>query len=218
MFVGHYAVAFAAKRAAPRISLGTLVLAALFVDLLWPLFLLLGIEQVRIVSSAVPFDRLEFTNYPLSHSLLCAFAWSLLLGGLTLRIRRSFRDAIVVGLTGLSHWVLDLLSHHPDLPLLPGAGLRVGLGLWSSVPLTILVETGMVVAGIAVYLRATRPLDRTGSIAFCFYIAFLTGLYVGNLLGPPPPDVTSIAIAGLGSWLFVAWAYWIDRHRTSRIS
>ncbi len=69
MFLGHYAAAMGAKRVAPKVSLGTLVLAAQFADLLWPIFLLLGIERVKISPGLMARSSLDFVHYPITHSL-----------------------------------------------------------------------------------------------------------------------------------------------------
>lgn len=117
MFIGHFAVAFAAKRATPRTSLGTTFVAAQLADLLWPIFLLLGWERVRVTSSANPFLILDFTHYPWSHSLLMGVVWGVALGALYFAVTRNGRGAVIVGLLVPSHWVLDLFVHVPDLPL-----------------------------------------------------------------------------------------------------
>ncbi|MDR7417886.1 MAG: hypothetical protein QN178_03140 [Armatimonadota bacterium] len=213
MFIGHYAVAFAAKRVAPRISLGTLFLSTQIVDLVWPILVLLGVESVRIVRENPPFLRLDFTNYPFTHSLVGALGWSALVTVAYWLGRRYPRGALVVGVVAFSHWLLDLVSHRPDLPLVPGGAARVGLGLWTSVPGTLIVEAGIFVIGVALYLRATTARDRVGSYALWTLVAVLALIYLANLASPPPPDQTAVGIAGLGLWLLVPWAYWIDRHR-----
>jgi hypothetical protein len=213
MFLGHFAVALAAKRAAPTTSLGALVLGAQFADLLWPVLLLLGVEQVRIVPGLLAASPFDFVAYPISHSLVMQLGWGCLLGLGYFLVRRSFRDAVVVGALVPTHWLLDLVAHRPDLPLVPG-GARFGLGLWHSVPLTLAVELALFAAGAAVYLRMTRSLDRTGRWAIGSLLAFLAMMMLAALLGPPPPSVTALAWSGIALWLLVAWAAWADRHRT----
>lgn len=215
MFIGHHAVAFAAKPAAPRVSLGTLFAATILLDLLWPIFLLLGIEHVRIEPGNTAFTPLDFYDYPWTHSLLVVLGWSIAAGIVYRLFRKSTRDAVIVGALVLSHWVVDFLAHRPDLPLWPG-GPKVGLGLWHSVPATIAVEVAMFIVGLALYMRATRARDRIGSVALWSLVIFLGVIYVFNITSPPPPDAQSIAIAGLAQWLFVPWGIWIDRHREAR--
>jgi len=216
MFVGHFGVGLGAKAAAPRLSLGTLFLAAQFVDLLWPTLLLLGLERVEIRPGITRVTPLDFVSYPISHSLLMGVVWGLVLGGAVRALGRSTRSAVVVGLAVVSHWVLDLVVHRPDLPLAPGLATRVGLGLWDSLPATLAVELLVLGAGVALYLRTTRARDRVGTIAFWSLLALLLAIEISNLLGPPPPGVTAIAIVGQAQWLLVAWGYWIDRHREAR--
>ena len=99
MFIGHFGVALAAKKLAPRTSLGTLFFAAQFLDLLWPIFLLLGVEHVRIAPGITRMTPFDFYDYPISHSLVTAAGWSLLVGGIYYAARHRFADASVVGFT-----------------------------------------------------------------------------------------------------------------------
>jgi len=216
MFIGHYAVALAAKKAAPRTSLGTLFIAAQFIDLLWPLFVLVGIEHVRIDPGATAVTPLDFYDYPFSHSFLGVVFWAVLFGVVYFGLRRDGRASIVLALCVASHWFLDLLTHRPDLPLSPGGEARWGLGLWNSLAGTLLVETALFAAGVFVYLRTTRAKNRVGSIGFWALAGILFAIYLTNLFGPPPPDVSTIAYAGNLSWLFVIWAYWVDRNRVTQ--
>jgi membrane-bound metal-dependent hydrolase YbcI (DUF457 family) len=212
MFLGHFAVGFGAKRFAPRASLGTLFLAAQFIDLLWPTLVLLGVERVRIAPGITAVVPLDFEHYPVSHSLLAVAGWALLVGGIYFLLRRDRRVSLVLGLAVLSHWLLDWLTHRPDLPLVPG-GTRVGLGLWQSLPATLVVELGLFAAGMFLYLRATQADDRNGRWSLWALVALLVVIYIGNLFGPLPPDATAIGWVGQAQWLLVAWGYWLDRHR-----
>jgi hypothetical protein len=215
MFIGHIAVALGAKKAAPKVSLGTLIMAAEFVDLLWPMFLLLGVEHVRINPGDTAFTPLDFYDYPVSHSLLAGIGWAIVFGLVYFAFRRSVRNAWILGACVISHWVLDFISHRADLTLVPGSRTYVGLGLWNSVPATIVAEAALFVAGIVLYLRATDALDRTGKYSFWSFIIFLIFVATGNILGRPPPNVTALAVVAMAVWLLVFWAYWIDRHRRS---
>jgi membrane-bound metal-dependent hydrolase YbcI (DUF457 family) len=215
MFLGHLAVGLAAKRAAPRAGLGPLVAAPILLDLLWPIFLLAGLEVVRVDPGNTAVTPLDFVSYPWSHSLLMAFLWAALLAGA--HAART-RDAVGAGVLAggvVSHWVLDVASHRPDMPLWPG-GPRLGLGLWNSVPATVLAEALLFAGGVGLYLATTRARDRTGALALAGFVAFAAAIYAGNLLGPPPPGPKAIAWVSLAQWLWVPWAAWIDRHRGLR--
>lgn len=212
MFIGHYAVALAAKPAARRAPLWALWLAVQWPDLLWPILLLAGVEQVRIDPGNTAFTPLDFVHYPVSHSLALDLVWGAALGAFFLWRLRDGRAAVVVGLAVLSHWVLDWITHRPDLPLWPGGPL-VGLELWRSVPATIVTEALLVAVGLFLYLRATRAGDGIGRWAFWGLIGFLALVYAGNVVGPPPPSETAVAWVTLGLWLMVPWAAWIDKHR-----
>ncbi len=214
MFIGHFAVALAAKKANPSTSLGTLLLAAQLPDLLWPIFLLVGLEHAAISPGATAVTPLAFLDYPLSHSLLADAGWGLVLAGVYTIFRKNFRGACWLWVLVISHWVLDAISHQPDMPLWPGSGILVGLGLWNSRGATLTVELVMFGFAVGLYTNITKPRDRIGTAALGSFVAFLFVLYLGNLFGPPPPSIKPVAIAGLGIWLLVAWGYWIDRHRT----
>jgi hypothetical protein len=216
MFLGHYAVAAAAKKVAPKTSLGTLVLSAQFVDLLWPILVLAGVERVAIDPGNTALTPLDFQSYPITHSLLMALVWGVLFAVIYWLVRRYPRGALVVGALVVSHWVLDLIVHRPDLPLVPGGSMLVGLGLWNSIPLSLILEAGLFIAGFWIYSRVTRPTDGIGRWAYWSFIGTLALIYVGNVFGPPPPSATAIGWAGLLLWLWVPWGYWIDRHRTLR--
>lgn len=218
MFIGHFAVGFASKRAAPRTSLGTLMAAAQLVDLVWPAFVLLGVERVRIDPGNTAFTPLDFESYPWTHSLLMVLVWAAAFG-LGYRMRTGYgRGAWVVAGLVLSHWVLDWATHRPDLQLAPGVGARTGLGLWNSVPATVIVEGALFAAGLGVYLGATRARNWKGSIGLWAFVAFLVLAYAGNL-GQVPPGPTAIAAVGLlGGLVLVAWAWWFDRNREVRPS
>ena len=216
MFIGHYAVALAAKRIEPRVSLGTSVLAAQLADLAFPAFLVLGLEHVRIDPGATRVTPLDFYDYPFSHSLAALVVWGVLVGAVVYLARRSWRAAALIAGIVVSHWFLDLLMHRPDLPLAPGGSARLGLGLWYSLPATLVVEATCFVAGGWIYLRSTTPLDRTGRNALIALLIFLPTVWLAAVLGPPPPSEGALIATMFAVWLTVAWAYWIDRHRSMR--
>ena len=215
MFIGHFALALASKKAAPRVKLGTLVMAAQWLDLLWPIFLLLGWESVATAPGITRFTPFDFVHYPWTHSLACVLGWAALFGGIYYSLRRNGSGALVLATLVVSHWVLDWLTHRPDLPLFPG-GPKVGLGLWNSIAGTLIVEVALFISGAAIYLRATRPKDRTGSIALWSFLILLLAFYLLSAFGSGAPEPKQVAWGGLLMWLFVPWGYWIDRHRETR--
>ena len=214
MFIGHFALAFAAKQAAPTASLGTFILAAQFLDVLWPVFVIARIERFEIAPGITAVTPLDFISYPYSHSLLATAVWAGLFGAAYLALRGNRRAALVLAALVLSHWLLDAVSHRPDMPLVPGGGTLVGLGLWNSVPATLGVEGLLSAACLSSYLRFTRANDRIGSLNVWVLVVVLLLAYVGAVFGPPPPSNDAVTYSGLLGWLFVAWAYWIDRHRS----
>lgn len=215
MFIGHFGLGFAAKTVAPQVSLGTLFLASLFVDLLWPIFLMSGLESVNISPGATKMMLVEFSDYPFSHSLLAVFIWSVLFALVYFVCRRSVLSAIVCAGLVIAHWFMDALVHAPDLLLIPGGTTRVGFGLWNSPSLAIGLELMIFAVGLFLYLRATKANNRCGLVSFWSMSATLIVIYIGNIFGPPPPSVSAIAWVSLLQWLFIPWGYFIDRNRQS---
>jgi len=214
VFIGHIAVAFGVKRAAPEAGLGTAIVAASFLDLVWPVLVAAGVEVVKITPGVMAASPFDFVSYPYSHSLVMTLAWAGLFAWVYRWRGGSMRGAWWLGLAVASHWFLDLITHRPDLPLAPGLDARYGLGLWNSVAGTLAVEGSMFAAGLWLYLSATRARDRIGVWGLWGLVALLLVSYVAATFGPPPPTVTAVAIADIvGTTLTVVWAYWVDRHR-----
>jgi len=212
VFLGHFALGFAAKRVTPGLSLAALFLAAQFADFLWPILVALGIERVRIDPGNTAVTPLDFVSYPYSHSLAMLVVWGVLLG---LVYRRFVPQPLVFGVTlalVVSHWVLDFVTHRPDLPLYPG-GLKVGLGLWSSIAATVAVEAVLYGAGLWIYMRCTRARGGVGRWGFYLLAVLLAAAYAANF-GPPPPSVTALYATAIGAAaLIVLWSWWFDRRR-----
>lgn len=217
MFLGHFAVGLAAKRAAPELSLGTLFAAAQLADLVWPNLVLAGVEQVDVVPGITRVTPLDFVAYPWSHSLLTLAAAGLVFGGLWRLLRGGRHESALVLLAAvLSHWFLDLVVHRPDLPLAPGPGPLLGLGLWNSLPATLLLEFGALAAGVMVYRAASRARDRIGSLGLAGLVGFLALIQLAAIFGPPPPSAVAVAWSAQAVWLLVLWGAWVDRHRVAR--
>jgi membrane-bound metal-dependent hydrolase YbcI (DUF457 family) len=214
VFVGHFAVGLAAKRVAPKVSLGTLILAASLSDVLWICFFPAGVEQVVIRPGLMVANSLDLVYIPFSHSLLMDAIWGGLFAGAYYLFRHDRRGAGILFLAVLSHWVLDFATHRPDMPIVPGLDMRFGLGLWNSRAATFGVEGALWFGAIAVYSRSTRPIVRSGVYAFWTMIVLLTALWVISLRGDPPPSLSAFAVVNSVFFLIVeAWAYWMNRSR-----
>lgn len=216
MFIGHFAVGFAGKKFAPRTNLALLIAAPLFLDILWPFFLLLGRERVRIDPGNTRFTPLDLTYYPWSHSLLMSMVWATAFALIYQGVTRYWPGTVVIWIGVVSHWLLDWITHRPDMPLYPG-GPRFGLGLWNSIAGTLVVELLMFAVGLWIYVSTTRARDRIGRYAFLAYVALLLGAYIGDRFSEPPSSVAEIAWPGIvAEGILLAGAWWFDSHRELR--
>ncbi len=220
MFLGHYGVALALKRAEPKLSLGTLFLAVQLADVLWGVFLLTGWEQVRIDPGFTAVTPLQFVDYPISHSLVGMAVWAVVGAAVyyswpTRDTSRHWQAAAMVGLAIVSHFALDLIVHLPDLPVAGQDSPRLGLGLWNHPTATVLLEVASLAAGLAVYVafRSNRHPVRPGRLAGL--VVVLVAVYLTSVFGPPPPSVTILAMADIVGLLALAvFAAWTDRRAT----
>lgn len=199
MFVGHYAVALAAKRFTPRTSLGVLFLAVQLLDIVWAPLILLGVEHARIVPGLLPASSVDLYDMPWTHGLVAALAWSW--------FAFRFSKNGVLGACIFSHWILDFVAHRPDLPLFRG-GTRVGLGLWRFREATFLVEVGLLIGGFLIYQQSTRARTPAGAYAMKVYVAVLILIEAYNLYGPVPANIQQMAISAEVAYFVLAAVAW----------
>lgn len=215
MLIGHYGAALIGKSYAKRVSLGWMFVSVQLLDLIWPILVAAGVEHVEFVPARNVFLSLHFINYPISHSLLGASVWAALAGFAYGRFSRDVQGGWAIACGVLSHWFCDAIVHQHDLPLLPNARIEVGLGLWQSLPATLLVEGGLFLIGAALYLRATSARDRTGVWLWWFLAALMVATFALNLF-PPPSSRLLLGILGFVSFAVPGmFAFWVDRHRVS---
>lgn len=213
MFIGHFALGFAAKRVAPRQSLATLILAPLWLDVVWPVLVLAGVERASIVPGHTAAQPLVLEHMPWSHSLVAAIVWSALYAGVIWASTRDARGTWVSAALVFSHFVLDLASHSPDMQITPWNPARYGLGLWTSLPGTLIVEGVMFAAGAWVYLTCTRARDRVGRVGPWAFLTILLVAYLGATFGPPPPSAKVVAISALVMLATLPLVRWFDARR-----
>lgn len=215
MFVGHLAAGLSAKKIVPEMPLWAAVGAAFGVDLVWPVFLLVGLEVVEVDPSATAFTPLDFVSYPWTHSLVLVVVWSVLVGAVAHRVYKSGRVASMLGALVLSHWVLDAITHRPDLPLWPG-GPVVGLGLWYSVPGTLILEGSLLLAGVWLYASMTRATSNTAKWSFVALLSLTTLIWVSQPWAPPAPSAGAVAATALALWVLLPWTRSIEKGRVLR--
>jgi hypothetical protein len=220
MFLGHYGVAFALKRAEPKLSLATLFVAVQLLDLLWGTFVLLGWERARIVPDYTAVSPLEFLEYPISHSLVAALVWGLVATALyyswpTRDTTRHWQAAGIVGIAVFSHYPLDVLVHVPDLPLAGTDSPKLGLGLWNNPTATIIAELLVLGIGLALYVGRSSHRHPIRALRLVILVLVLVGPYLASLYGPPPPNMKAVAASGIAFFIAVAaLAAWADRRAT----
>ena len=213
MFIGHFALGLAARRATPRVPLVVLFAAAQLADIVWPFFLAAGLEHVRVDPGNTAVTPLDFVSYPYSHSLVLLFGWGAAFAWIYGRMSRVTGAFAVITALVVSHWVLDVVTHRPDMPLYPGSA-KFGLGLWHSIPATVAIELPLFAAGVWIYATTTRARDGIGRWAFWSLMVFLVVAYLGNIYGPPPPSGPALWIFGIvSSAILLVWTWWADRHR-----
>jgi len=208
MFIGHFALAYGSRKWDQLPSLAVMFVAVQFLDLLWPIFVIAGIETFEIEPGNTALTPLNFTHYPYSHSLLMSIVWAVLFAGVYFGFTKNRRGAFLLGCLVLSHWILDYLTHRPDLQLTPFSELRVGLGLWNHPVVEVIIEAGLFFTGVYLYVKST-VINR--KIAFWSLIIAFLAIHFLNLFGPPPPSVNAVAWSANLMWLFIIWAWWIEK-------
>lgn len=215
MFIGHLAVGLAAKPLAPRVPLPVLLLAPNVADVVFPVLVAAGIEHARIEPGHMAASPLVLESMPWSHSLLTLAGWAALSAALYFLWRKDTRGAWVVAGLVLSHWVLDWVTHEPDIPLYPG-GARYGLGLWNSLPATVAVELVMFAVGVWLYTRATSGTGGWGRRGWAGLVVFLLVAYAAAEFGPPPTSIDALPVVMLAMvTLITVWAGAVDRQRVN---
>jgi hypothetical protein len=217
MFVGHLAVALTGTTASRGTSLVWFVAAANLADLIWPLLLLAGLERVRIDPGNTAFTPLAFEWYPWSHSLMMEVAWGLALAWIARACGVAPAAARWIGALVVSHWVLDFITHGPDLPIWPGSDRLYGLGLWRSIPATFIVEGLIWIGALALFLRVRSPRGLNGHLALWSFVVVSTFLWASSPFSPPPPDEHSLALFALLGWSILPWSWWIERTSNPRL-
>lgn len=216
MFVGHLAAGLAAKRVAPSVNLGWFIAGVTALDLVWPILVIAGIEHVRIEPGATAFTPFVFESYPWSHSLVMSVVWGLVLVAVSRLARVPSSVSLLLVALVVSHWVLDFVTHAPDMPLWPGDSPRYGLALWNSIPGTIAVEGAMWIAAIALYLRTRTAQGERPGWSFWSFVVVCTLMWISGPFTPPPPSASALGWFGLLGWIVVPWAAWADRSRGAR--
>lgn len=211
MFIGHFALGLLVKKNSQLPSLAMMFIAVQLLDLIWPVLVLLGIETLIIDPENTKLTHLDFEFYPYSHSLFMSILWGLLLGIIYFLFTKNKKGSYILGVLVLSHWILDFITHRPDLPISPFTDMKVGLGLWNYPIVEIILEVLLFGAGAILYFKYARPERK---ISFWILIGFLLIIHLINIMGPPPPDVMAVAWSANLMWIIIVWAWWIEKNRT----
>jgi len=212
VFIGHYGPAAAA--AGKKLKLWHCFVAVQFLDILWAPLVLLGIEQVRIVENFTASNHFDLYHMPYTHSLVMAIFWSVLAGFAYHLWRRA--NGGMIGALVFSHWVLDFVVHKPDLELWFG-GPKVGLGLWDYRPVAVSLEFALMLIGMSIYLKVTRPKGIFGKIAPLLLLLALSAAQIFANFGPPPSDAKAAALLAILAYtVFIGLAAMTDATRQTR--
>lgn len=220
MFVGHYGPSFGG-RATAAAPLWLYFVAAQFLDYLWGVFILLGVERMRVIEGFLPMSPFDLFYMPWTHSLVMAVVWSVVFSAIA-RFAFGVRNGgalVLLALVVFSHWVLDLFVHAPDLPLWPSdAAPKVGLAAWRNPALTLILEFGVLFGGFALYLSATRARGGAGRVGPYALLAVLIALFAYNHYAPVPPSSGVAAASALAAYSVLALLAWLlcDRLRTPK--
>jgi uncharacterized membrane protein len=216
MFAGHVGAGLAIGHAQERVNIGLFVAAALLLDMVLWLFVLLGWESVAIPVNFASTHQVEYV-FPYSHGLAASAFWSVLAAsGAWAACARlgpaRTRLALLIAAAAFSHWLLDLLVHRPELPLAGATSPTVGLGLWQHMPVAIGAEAAIVMFGIFLFMRRNR-LSRARSVAIVVLsLATLAFTVAGTTLAPPPPSDVAMAGSSLVTLIFVcSLIAWLGR-------
>jgi hypothetical protein len=205
MFVGHYGVSFAAKRADASIPLWVLFLAVQWLDVMWAPLVMLGIEKVRIVPGFTATNPLDLYYMPYTHSLIAAVLWSAVAAGAYRFVAgANSRASVFVGLAVFSHWILDFIVHVPDLPLYDNV-MKVGLGLWNYPIPAFGLEATLLLVAMLLYLQSSH-IRRTAVLAFGLV---MLGVQAYIFFGPPPVSPDAAAATALGAYGIFALVIWL---------
>lgn len=220
MFIGHFGLSFAAKKAAPKVSLATLFIATQFVDILWPFMLIFNIEKVAVTPGYTKVNSYEFLYFPYTHSLFMGLVWGILTALIFFLIKKDTREAIVIGLCVISHWFLDLIVHSADLPITPFGDYKAGFGLWNHVAATLIIELIIFFGGLFIYTSITRAKNKKGSRGLWALAALLILVTISNTFGPAPPNsITTLFISFIILMaIIISLAGWVDKNRELSLS
>jgi hypothetical protein len=205
MFVGHYGVSFAARPAGARVPLWVWFIAVQWLDVIWSILVLMGIEKVRIVPGFTEANALDLYYMPFTHGLPGAIALSLVFGGIVALFTAAKRGVtiLLVAAASFSHWVLDLVVHTPDLPLYDNTA-KVGFGLWRQVALSFPLELIVLGFGAWLYARMSTFAGAKGRYVFWGFVILLVALQIYANFGPPPSSPEAMAVMALALYLVLA--------------
>ena len=216
MYIGHFAPALAARAASPDAPrLGTLFVAAQLVDLAFFTFALVGVENMRVVPGITAINPMDLYDMPYTHSLVGTSVWAIGLGIVVWWWLRSSAAAAWAAMVVLSHWLLDLIVHRPDLTI-AGTPPKLGLGLWNYPAIEMPLELGLVALSFWFYLSRTRGPVGPALILLAVMLAF----QAINWFGPQPTEYSiAMPLTALFSYaMLIALAHWVGTTRRHRMA
>lgn len=220
MFIGHYGIALVLKKAYNGLSIGWLFIAVQLVDIVWTILVLLGVEKVAIVPGITKVNPLDFYYYPYTHSLIAFFFWSFLVFIICYFIKNKsglsrFKFGLILAFVVFSHFLLDVITHRPDIPLAGEESVKIGFGLWNHVAFSYILEAVIFIVGFWLYFKSGLLKTTKRKAAFLIFAVSLLVLNLINLLGSPPSDTNIVALSGLSLYIVIAlFGFWIDKQKS----
>ncbi|AOP33226.1 hypothetical protein A0128_04800 [Leptospira tipperaryensis] len=226
MFIGHYSVALVLKKTVPKTPFWSLLVGVQFVDFLFMVFIMLGIEHMRLVPGFTASNPFDLYYMPYTHSLVAGVLWALFTFlGFYFYLKSEigsyrWKVALAVALSVLSHFILDLPVHTPDLPIFSDSGPKLGFGLWNNLWLTVGIEAALTVLSFVYYFSGSKNGEGFSGKWGMQILAgsFLLLIFI-NPFAPVPDNIYAFAIQALVLYTLIAYlGHRLDAKRIYEVS
>ncbi|HWA29629.1 MAG TPA: hypothetical protein VG867_00960, partial [Rhizomicrobium sp.] len=191
-------------------------LAVQWLDVIWSILVLNGIEKVRVVPGFTQGSALDLYYMPYTHGLIGALVLSIIFGGVVSLFFKQQKLAVFLATAAavFSHWILDLVVHMPDLWIWDG--IKVGFGLWRWEWISLPLELACLAGGAWVYARFV-PAKPRGNVWLWIFVAAMAAAELYGAFGPEPASPVAEAHTALAAYGALALlAGFVDLSRTKK--